>query len=58
MRQPRYKRLLLKLSGEALMGDRQFGIDPEVLKRYALDIRAAKELGVQIGIVIGGGNIF
>ncbi len=58
MKQPMYKRLLLKLSGEALMGDKQFGIDPDVLKRYALDIRAAKELGVQIGIVIGGGNIF
>jgi uridylate kinase len=53
-----YKRVLLKLSGEALMGDQQFGIDPGVLKRYAADIKAVKDLGVQIGIVIGGGNIF
>ncbi len=58
MEKPAYKRVLLKLSGEALMGDQQFGIDHKVVKRYALDIKALKDLGVQIGIVIGGGNIF
>lgn len=54
----RYKRVLLKLSGEALMGDKQFGIDPAVLKQYSLEIKSIHELGVQIGIVIGGGNIY
>lgn len=54
----KYKRILLKLSGEALMGDQQYGIDPERLARYASEIKAAAELGVQIAIVIGGGNIF
>ncbi len=53
-----YKRVLLKLSGEALMGDRQFGIDPTVLKTFAKEIYDVHQLGVQIGIVIGGGNIF
>ena len=53
-----YKRILLKLSGEALMGDKQFGIDPERLQQYARDIKAAKETGVEIALVIGGGNIF
>ena len=55
---PRYKRVLLKLSGEALMGTQSYGIDPEVLRRYAGEIKAVKDLGVEIGIVIGGGNIF
>ncbi len=55
---PVYSRVLLKLSGEALMGNQQFGIDPDMLKRYSLEIRSVKELGVQVGIVIGGGNIF
>ncbi len=55
---PRYKRVLLKLSGEALMGSQSYGIDPQVLKQYAGEIKAVKDLGVQIGIVIGGGNIF
>lgn len=58
MVKPRYKRILLKLSGEALMGDLQFGIDPKVLKQYSAEIKAIQELGVQIGIVIGGGNIY
>ncbi len=58
MPSPSYKRILLKLSGEALMGDRQFGIDPAVLKRYAVEIKQVQELGVEVGIVIGGGNIF
>ena len=53
-----YKRILLKLSGEALMGGRQYGIDPERLSKYAKDIKEAIGQGVQIAIVIGGGNIF
>ncbi len=58
MPKPQYKRILLKLSGEALMGDQQFGIDPKVLKQYSEEIKAIHDLGVQIGIVIGGGNIY
>lgn len=58
MAQTRYKRILLKLSGEALMGDKEYGIDPMVLRRYSGEIKAIYELGVEIGIVIGGGNIF
>lgn len=54
----KYKRILLKLSGEALMGNLQFGIDPMRLSEYAKDIKAVAEKGVQIAIVIGGGNIF
>lgn len=53
-----YRRILLKLSGEALMGKCLFGIDPEVIQTIAGEIRDSLELGVQIGIVIGGGNIF
>lgn len=53
-----FKRILLKLSGEALMGERQFGIDPGVLKTFAAEIAEIYNMGVQIGIVIGGGNIF
>lgn len=53
-----FSRILLKLSGEALMGERQFGIDPTVLKVFAAEIAEVYNLGVQIGIVIGGGNIF
>ena len=56
--QPPYRRVLLKLSGEALMGKQQFGIDQTVLQRYSAEIRSVKDLGVQVGIVIGGGNIF
>jgi uridylate kinase len=56
--EPVYKRILLKLSGEALMGDQQFGIDPSVTSRIASDIAEIRSLGVQVGIVIGGGNIF
>ena len=55
---PLYNRILLKLSGEALMGEQHFGIDPVVLKFFAEEVRKVYELGVQIGIVIGGGNIF
>lgn len=54
----RYQRILLKLSGEALMGKQDFGIDVEVIHKIAAEIHAVHSLGVQIGIVIGGGNIF
>ena len=54
----RYHRILLKLSGEALMGNQQYGIDPDRLKEYAEEIKAVVDKGVQIAIVIGGGNIF
>ena len=56
--QSRYKRVLLKLSGEALMGEHDFGIDPKVLDRMALEIGALIGIGVQVGLVIGGGNLF
>jgi uridylate kinase len=55
---PRYQRVLLKLSGEALMGDQQFGVDPAVTTRIARDVGEIQSLGVQTAIVIGGGNIF
>lgn len=54
----KYKRILLKLSGEALMGDQQYGIDPKVLEQYASEIKDTVALGVEVAIVIGGGNIF
>lgn len=54
----KYKRILLKLSGEALMGDKQFGIDNNRLMQYAREIQAIHDMGVEIAIVIGGGNIF
>lgn len=54
----KYKRILLKLSGEALMGEKQFGIDSQRLKEYSEEIKSAIELGVEVAIVIGGGNIF
>ncbi len=55
---PTYQRILLKLSGEALMGDEPFGIDPKVLDHMAVEIKGLIDLGVQIGVVIGGGNLF
>jgi len=55
---PKYNRILLKLSGESLMGDRSFGLDPKMLTQYALDIKAITNLGVQVAVVIGGGNIY
>lgn len=55
---PIYKRVLLKLSGEGLMGDREFGLDLEVMERIAQEVLAVREMGVQVCIVIGGGNIF
>ena len=54
----KYKRILLKLSGEALMGDKHFGIDNKRLMQYATEIKSVSEAGVEIAIVIGGGNIF
>lgn len=55
---PKYNRVLLKLSGESLMGDRNFGLDPKMLEQYATDIKAITDLGVQVAVVIGGGNIY
>ena len=55
---PRYRRILLKLSGEALLGSRQFGLDPDVLRRIAAEVRDLHTLGVQVTMVIGGGNIY
>lgn len=54
----KYKRILLKLSGESLMGDEGYGIDPKRLEQYAQEIKKVKDLGIEIAIVIGGGNIF
>ena len=54
----KYKRILLKLSGEALMGEKQFGIDNDRLAQYAKEIKTIVEKGVECAIVIGGGNIF
>lgn len=54
----RYRRVLIKLSGEALLGDKEFGVDPAVLDRYADEVKAAREAGAEIALVIGGGNIF
>jgi len=57
-KQPVYKRILLKLSGEALMGDGDYGIKPDVIHRMAADIKGLHKAGVEVGIVMGGGNIF
>jgi uridylate kinase len=57
-KQSKYQRVLLKLSGEALMGDEVFGIDPKVLDRMALEIGQLIGIGVQVGVVLGGGNLF
>lgn len=58
MEKPFYKRVLLKLSGEALMGDQEFGISSEVIASYAKQIKEIADLGVEVSVVIGGGNIF
>ena len=58
MSQPIYKRITLKLSGEALMGNEDFGISPDVLTYVAQEIKSIVDLGVQVGIIVGGGNIF
>src|ERR1700712_1654682 len=55
---PKFKRVLLKLSGESLMGNKNFGLDSDVIAQYAQDIKQITELGVQVAIVIGGGNIY
>jgi uridylate kinase len=54
----KYNRVLLKLSGEALMGERQYGIDPKRLAEYAEEIKEVTDLGIEVAVVIGGGNIF
>lgn len=56
--QPKYKRILLKLSGEALMGNKNFGMDSEVISQYAREIKSITDLGVEVALVIGGGNIY
>jgi uridylate kinase len=58
MPQPRFGRIVIKLSGEALLGDQAFGIDPAMIQSVAEEIRSVSELGVQVAIVVGGGNIF
>lgn len=58
MNSPKYKRVLLKLSGEALMGDASYGISPEVLKYVAAEVKSVVDLGVETALVVGGGNIF
>jgi uridylate kinase len=58
MKKTRYKRILLKISGEVLTGERDYGIDPEVIRGIAQEIKGVKSLGVEVAIVIGGGNIF
>lgn len=55
---PKYKRVLLKISGEVLMGEREYGLDPEAVGRIASDVRQVQNMGVQVCLVIGGGNIF
>lgn len=55
---PKYKRILLKLSGESLMGDKNFGLDSAVIAQYAREIKQLTDLGVQVALVIGGGNIY
>ena len=58
MTPPKYRRVLLKVSGEALMGSKSFGIDSDIAETIAQDIAESSQLGVQIAVVIGGGNIF
>ncbi|MEJ7611537.1 MAG: UMP kinase [Ferruginibacter sp.] len=55
---PKYKRILLKLSGESLMGDKNFGLDSAVIAQYAQEIKQITDMGVQVALVIGGGNIY
>ena len=58
MKKPQYKRILLKLSGEVLTGEKDYGIDPAVIRQIAHEVKEVKNLGVEMAIVIGGGNIF
>ena len=55
---PRYRRVLLKLSGEGLMGEREYGLDPAMVTMVAQEVKAVHAMGVQVCLVIGGGNIF
>ena len=55
---PQYKRVLLKISGEGLMGEQEFGLDLSTMEKIAKDIKDVKELGTEVSLVIGGGNIF
>jgi len=55
---PRYRRVVLKLSGEALAGPAEYGVDPDVVNRYALEIKEVVDLGVELAVVVGGGNIW
>ena len=57
-RRPKFKRILLKLSGEALAGEQGFGIDPKILDAMAIEIGQLIGIGVQVGLVLGGGNLF
>lgn len=57
-KQPKYRRILLKMSGEALMGDQSFGLDAKVVTRIAEEVKTLQEAGVQVAIVVGGGNLF
>jgi uridylate kinase len=56
--EPKYKRILLKISGESFSGAQGFGLDPESIKNIAEDIKEVHDLGVEIGVVVGGGNFF
>lgn len=58
MKKPKYKRIILKISGEALLGDKSFGIDHQVVKEITKELKEVYDLGIELGIVIGGGNIF
>ena len=58
MSAPKYKRIVLKLSGEALAGDKGFGLSPEVIKNVAKQVKDVVELGVEVAVVVGGGNIW
>ena len=58
MEKPKYRKILLKISGEALLGDKSFGIDNKIIEQIAEELKEIHELGVKVGIVIGGGNIF
>ncbi|MGZ5246130.1 MAG: UMP kinase [Flavitalea sp.] len=56
--QPKYKRILLKLSGESLMGDKSYGLDTAMIEKYAHEIKSVTDIGVEVAVVIGGGNIY
>jgi len=58
MSMPQYKRIVLKLSGEALAGEQGFGLSPEIIKTVAIQIKEVVELGVEVAVVVGGGNIW